>query len=642
MHQTRLRDSSPVSPWICLCALLNAAGWVLSALHALNQTGYLAVFALGLVAAWFWREELGFGSLCPFNFSRSRRRFRRFFPAAFLGLALLALLGGIIHAPNNYDALAYRMPRVLHWLAAERWHWLHTEFIRMNTRAPGYEWLAAPILLFTHSHRLVFLIGIGSLLLLPGLVFSVFTRLGVARRTSWHWMWLVPTGYSLVLQAGGLGNDILGGMYALAALDLSLRARASRKMRDVLLAGLAIGLMTGAKTSNLPLVLPCVLALWPCWRLLVRRPFATVAAGTAAALVSFLPIAALNYRQCGDWSGSKAEDLSYGNGDPKILLPGNLLILTVQNFAPPIFPLAARWNDYAPGLMPAAFRQAMRKNFEAGGANLSLPEMQNEEFSGLGLGLSLWVVISAVAGWNLRRRPTPQTPMAEATDSGLRWVRWSPYISAFAYFVKAAIGTAARIFTPYYALMMPLLLTGPQQAALCRKRWWRVAAGGVFGLAAVLVIATPSRPLFPAQTILRSLMKSQPANPLWPRAFTVYSVYALRADGLAPVREKLPATERAIGLVTFDELESTLWPPYGQRRFAHVVAGDTRDDLLRQGIEYVVVSGWVVDRPPALTIDLWLAKYGATLETTVPLRLRAGRDAMNWYIVRLHGREPKP
>ena len=177
MQPARWRETAPVTPWILLAALLNAAGWLLSALHALNPVGYAVVFGLALAAAWRWPDELGVTALRRISFRRWRRRCRRFFPVAFFVIAGLALLGGILHAPNNYDALAYRMPRVLHWLAAEQWHWINTDFVRLNTRAPGYEWLMAPIMLFLQSHRLVFLIGIISLLLLPGLVFSLFTRL---------------------------------------------------------------------------------------------------------------------------------------------------------------------------------------------------------------------------------------------------------------------------------------------------------------------------------------------------------------------------------------------------------------------------------------------------------------------------------
>ncbi len=538
-----------------------------------------------------------------------------------------------MHAPSNYDALAYRMPRILHWLAAEQWHWIHTDFQRLNPRAVGYEWVATPILLFTHSLRPVFLIGAVSFLLLPGLVFSLFTRLGVRPRVAWHWMWLAPTGYCFALQAGGIGNDIFGAVFALAAFDQALRARQSGKFRDVFLACLAAGLLTGAKASNIPLVLPCALALLPRWRLLLARPLASAATAAVALFISFLPTALLNVKHCGDWTGARAEHYDY-IGPPSITIPGNAIILTLQNFAPPVFPMANRWNAAAPGLMPAEFRRRMKQTFEPSGANLALSELQNEEFAGLGFGVSLLVVVSAVAGGWLGRRQSAD-PESSTKDRGLRWLRLAPWLSALGYCAKATIGTAARIFTPYYLLLLPALLTSRGQSSVCRSRWWRLCAVCVFGLAALLVIVTPSRPLWPAQTVLSALVKAHPENQMMRRALTVYAVYSIRADGLAPVRERLPATALTVGLVTFDDLETSLWPPYGKRRFVHVVRGDTREDLLRQGIEYVVLNGEWFPGHVGVTVEEWVRAFRGTIVATVPLRLRAGRETFSWHIVRL-------
>jgi hypothetical protein len=130
---------------------------------------------------------------------------------------LLVFIGGALYRPSNYDALTYRLPRVLHWLAQEQWHWIHTANYRMNDRSCGFEWLTAPVVLATGSDRALFLINFISFLLLPGLVFSVFTRLGVRRRVAWHWMWLLPTGYNFLLQAGSIGNDSFAAVDALAA-----------------------------------------------------------------------------------------------------------------------------------------------------------------------------------------------------------------------------------------------------------------------------------------------------------------------------------------------------------------------------------------------------------------------------------------
>lgn len=221
--------------WVWLCAYLNCAGWTLSALHHLNAGGYAVALALGTIALVVWRKQTAPQVTRKIHWQKYRRRFRRPFPLAFLVLTVMAFLGGVLYAPTNYDALAYRLPRVLHWLAADQWHWIHTIFPRLNQRCCGIEWVSAPVFALLGTDRPLFLINSISLMFLPGLVFSVFTRLGVRRLVAWHWMWLVPTGYCYLLQAGSIGNDLFGAIFILAALDFALRARSSGSARIFLL-----------------------------------------------------------------------------------------------------------------------------------------------------------------------------------------------------------------------------------------------------------------------------------------------------------------------------------------------------------------------------------------------------------------------
>src|SRR6202453_1432817 len=205
--------TNAVAIWIWLGVYLNCAGWFLSAIHQLNATGYAVALAIGVAGLWAWkiRDAKYPGSeaklFSPGTLYKWLRRFRKPFPLAFLVLSFMIFLGGAIYAPNNYDALAYRLPRVLHWLADDQWHWIHTIFPRVNNRACGMEWLSAPIMALSKSDRLLFLINLISFLFLPGLLFSLLTRLGVRRRVAWHWMWIFPTGYCFVLQAGSISNE---------------------------------------------------------------------------------------------------------------------------------------------------------------------------------------------------------------------------------------------------------------------------------------------------------------------------------------------------------------------------------------------------------------------------------------------------
>src|ERR1017187_3232519 len=315
--------SSVVVLWIWLCAYLNCAGWVLSACHALNRAGYAAVLVAGVGAWLVWSTKPATPVLPKFQWGKFRRRFRRIFPLAFLILAALAFLGGATHPANNYDALAYRTPRVLHWLAAGQWHWLRTDFQRVNTRTAGFEWLTAPLFLFAGTDRLDFLINSISFLLLPGRFFAVLTRLGVRPRAAWHWMWLFPAGYGYVLQAGSVANDMFGALMALTAFEFALRARREQSVSCLWISGLAVALTTAAKAFNILLLVPWAVAALPAFNILRRRPLASAAVVLFAAGASIIPTAALNVKNCGDWTGLKAEQPMIGGGGRSLRLLAN-------------------------------------------------------------------------------------------------------------------------------------------------------------------------------------------------------------------------------------------------------------------------------------------------------------------------------
>lgn len=182
--------------WILLSTLLVGGGWILSALHQLNRAGYVVVLSpLVLVTSLWWKKSR------PLSLENLRRwhckfltRFKRRAPQLFLLITALSFLSGCLYPALNCDANAYRLPRVMHWLWAGQWHWIHTFDSRMNIAACGMEWLSAPLILFSHTDRLLFLINWISYLMLPGLIFSVFTRLQVRPRVAWWWTWLLASG----------------------------------------------------------------------------------------------------------------------------------------------------------------------------------------------------------------------------------------------------------------------------------------------------------------------------------------------------------------------------------------------------------------------------------------------------------------
>jgi len=619
--------------WVWFCAYLNCAGWALSAIHELNARGYAIALLLWMVALFVWQQKTSAQILPHVRWQKFRRRFRRPFALAFLILAAMAFLGGVLYAPSNYDALAYRIPRVLHWLAAGHWHWIHTIFDRLNDRSCGIEWVSAPFVALLNTDRWLFLINLVSFLLLPGLVFSVFTRLGVRRRVAWHWMWLVPTGYSFVLQAGSIGNDLFGAPFALAALDFALRAKNSRSPRDFFASILAAAMMTSAKTSSLPLLLPWTVAILPSLGLMLRRPWQMAAVCVVAVFASALPTMVLNARFSGDWSGA-----GVGRGDAKnaflVRAVANAFLIPLENFVPPVFPLAAQWNRDVKELLPPGLGAQLAQTMEWPGSEFKLGQMQIEDDAGLGFGVCVLLLVSVAAASARQKNPSTAPPRADGAG-WQRAVRWASMISFLALMTQSSLTGIGRILTPYYALLLPVFLTRAGHERLVTRRWWRVTALAVFLMAAGLLVISPARPLFPMKIFLEKLQDAATRHPSLTRVETVYSVYRDRNDALALARAALPPDLKILGLIAYDRPETSLWRPFGSRRIEHVCPGDKPADLKRRGIEYVLVRTDSFESWFGCSPDDWVRRMDAQVVQKIPLQPLAANPATNWYLVKL-------
>jgi len=628
-----------VTPWIALCVLLNCAGWILSALHQLNRGGYAIVFLLTAIGV----ALFGKGRIASLLSSRRflgkyKRRFQRTFPLAFLILAGMAIAGGFLYSPTNYDALSYRIPRVLHWLAEGRWHWIHTDFSRLNTRAAGFEWLAAPVILFTGSDQFIFLINAVSFLFLPGLVFSVFTRLGVRPRVAWHWMWIVPAGYCFLLQAGSLANDMFCEIFALAAVDFALRARKSKDGDAALWwSVLAAALLTGGKASNIPLLLPWVIAVFPpALRGIKKRPLLALIIAIAAALSSFFPNAILNKKYCGDWTGTILEGAKF-KGKPFTCILGNSMLLPFSNLVPPVFPLAGFWNQHSDNLFSPALARRLHDCFEQGGAFFAAGEMEIEEDAGLGFGVTSLLLLSVISACVISSRRNAGSLPGNTSGQALDYLLLlSPCVSLLVFMSESGLSGGPRIITPYYALLMPLLLVQRSHARLVRSRGWKILAMlVVFILSGVLVIIQPARPLFPVNFLLSHIEKSKSGTPLIARARSVYSTYRDRANAFAPAVAVLPADANVLGLIAYDIPETSLWKPFGGRRIMHVTSSDTAGDIERRHIKYVLVSYDRVVEHFNQSFDQWLQSHRGVVLQKMSLNLKIKFGSTDWYLVEI-------
>jgi hypothetical protein len=695
--------------WIWVSAFASLAGWGLSAVGQLNRAGYAVAFAIFAIFIFVFRKGLGFEpgvkgarvsppaaqemrTGCqrfqrpsrhhPLRLGQPRsakllRRFRRPLPLGFAALAGLVFLGGAIYPPTHYNAMTYHIPRVLQWLAAGRWHWIHTAVTRMNYSGCDFEWLSAPLLLFTKSDRALFLLNFIPFLLLPGLVFSVFTRLGVRARAAWHWMWLFPTGYIFLLQAGSAGNDAFATVYALAAIDSGCRAWKSHRvgrvtpcapaaarglpalpdlpdsavngvtaLPDLFHSVLAVALLTGTKPTSLPLLLPWAILMVTsgAWRVAGKRNFLSLVTChlplvAMAAVISFLPIAVMNKINCGDWLGTSVESSQLEMHNPLTGIAGNIVQLGLHNFVPPLFPLAGWWNRQGVLMLPHSWTAAFQPGFCAAG------ELPDEDWAGIGFGLSALLAVSVVAAFwsragsplpsasNESRRARSDAPYLAGNKFRLL-VLVAPWIALLFFCAESAMNTPARLIAPYYPLLAPLLLAGAGQSQIVRRGWWRALAGGVVFLALVVLALSPDRPLWPARTVLSRLAARHPDSHLISRALNVYTVYANRSDPLADVRALLPPGVRTVGFIgTADDSDISLWRPFGSRRVEDFLLSDPPERFRREQVEYAVVGGLNL-QSHGVTLDDWLQKSGAELVASTNATEKVSEGPQEWFVVR--------
>jgi hypothetical protein len=649
--------------WILFCALCSLAGWGLSAIHQLNATGYLLTFLLAFGALLLWSKRTGRSLFSRPSFSRLRRRFGRPLPLAFLMLAALAFAGGALYAPNNWDALAYRVPRVLHWLAEGRWHWIHTTFQRVNMRGCGFEWVMAPILALTKTDRLLFLINFISFCFFPGVFFTSLRCLGVKARVAYCWMWILPSGYCFLLQAASLGNDFLPAFFALAAFAYGLRARQAARagratgapghgspLGSLWLSMLAIALSTGVKANHLPLGLLWMVVVAPCWRLPRTRPVVTLAVCVVSLAVSFFPTALLNQLYLGDWTGIRADGMGRAKEKrPVTRILANTGVVLLQNFAPPLAPFAASWNRHiAPRLasseMNQLFEQEMCRITDACPL-FRMQELPMEETAGLGLGVCALLLLSTVAAFGAKlpaREPTPpqRRPRlrrwVQSLTPAQRWI-FGAIAATIAAFLALSLPNSdeARLMSAYYPILVIPLLALPGQARIVRRRWWSMAALLVAVMAALPLALSPARPLIPVPALVKALRERGCSGPLLERTEKAYSVYSQRAVALAPVLVSVPRAETRIGFVSFNNPEASLWKPFGSRSILHVCPEDTAEQLRANKIRYLVVDESLFPDRSGTTFSEWSARIDAETVRTFSINLLAREDATVWHLVRL-------
>jgi hypothetical protein len=305
------------------------------------------------------------------------------------------------------------------------------------------------------------------------------------------------------------------------------------------------------------------------------------------------------------------------------------------------------WNQHiAARLGPEKLRKAFNENFLD--FVFTLEELQTDN-AGLGLGLGALLALSALAAIRLRRSVACEHGERVENNRFFHWPRFLlDRTCRMRVFVFAASGIAflfmmktsfvsciGRLLCPYYALLIVPLLLPVGQALVVRHRIWKLGVIVLAVLSAAPLLLRPERPLIPIHPILSALQTAGWHGPFMARAERVFSVYSRRGDAFAPALKELPSDTQVLGLVTYDDPESTLWKPFGVRQIIHVCAEDTAQDVRNRGIRYILVGKIRFQQNFTESFEAWLARMDAEVVKELPLALRAADGPTPWYIVRL-------
>ena len=257
--------------------------------------------------------------------------------------------------------------------------------------------------------------------------------------------------------------------------------------------------------------------------------------------------------------------------------------------------------------------------------------MQIEEVAGLGFGLTILLGLSlAAVASKWRRRAAPKPPPSNNRVFGLLCI--APWVSVLFVMTKLNLSGAARYLAPYYPLLIMGILVNANHAALVRTFWWRSWAFLSCGLAALLLIISPARPLWPAAYFLQHYASTFQSSTLGRRAMDVYAVQGGRSTAFAPVVAVLPSDAAVLGYRGDDYPETSLWKPFGSRRILHIQASDSAEQVRQRGMKYLLV---ITDSFHE-TWPQWVQRMDARELRTVELRLRGGHEPFVWHLVEIN------
>jgi len=625
--------------WLLWSAWCSLSGWSLSAVSQLSGWGHLALLPTLLAGIYFWLKATASARNDSSNFIKWRRRLHRPLPLIYLLIVGLSLLAALVNDnPWSFDAASYRLPRILCWGAAHHWYWIGTVDHRLDFSSAGFEWQMLPLIELTRSDRFIFLLNWLPFLLLPSLVFLAFRALGVNGRSARRWMWLLPSGYCFALQCSGLQNDGYAVNYLLAAIAFAAVSFHSRRTSGLWFALLAAALLTGAKVSNLPLLLPLGVLLLPVLARVKWFNWKIIFVLLLAAGSSFLPMAFLSWEHTGDWMGDPVDQWGNKTHGAAGAATANLILFAKDAVQPPYFPGSQRVNDLLAGFNHSAFVHRLgQAHLEFTGVRFG--EMAYEGPAGLGFGLAIYIAL-LFAGLFFVKISFP-TAAGESLPAAWRLVPWLAWLAFAVYLAKLGSDHSPRIAAAYYPLLLVALLRCPKVASLERRKFFGVLAGIAAVMVIPVIILTPTRPLFPAQTFARIT-----GSPALAKVAEQYHFWASLRDDLSPLRDQMPPDATRLGYAAgFHDTAYGLWKPFGSRVIVDLGLPLASGNLPPPDLQYAVVTERGIRERYQFDLKTWLDRTGGEIIFTYPRNVMLDAHSPpkyeSWYLVKLNPAQKK-
>ena len=618
--------------WILWAAWCQWCGWGLSCAYQLDGWGYLAALPILLGAGWWWLNATATAGISPrfSQLTKWRRRFARPLPLIYFSIAALSLAAALLHSPWGFDATTYRLPRVLDWWAAHQWYWIGTIDRRLDFSSTGFEWQMLPVIIFTHTDRLIFLLSWIPFLLMPGLVFFAFRIFGISPRSARRWMWLLPSGFCFALQCSGLQND--GYMVGYTLVFIAFTALAYRRRRAVFLwlALLAVALLTSAKLSNLPLLLPLGLLLLPALRAVAWCNWKTLIILVLAMGCSFAPMAYLCWLHTGIWTGDPTDQWNSHPRNTAGAFTANAIAMVTDAAQPPVFPIAKKLNALLEPLNQTSFMQWLRWA-EPNSDGIHFGDMAYEGGAGLGFGLCFYLLFLWLMSWFIK-------PVPRVATVNLPWAwrlaPWATWFSLGVILAELAFTHVTRYAASYYPLLLISILWLPRVAALERRKLAAVIAGLAMLAVVPVILLTPARPVIPVERLAQIFPR-----PALQTIAAKYHYWSVLRDDLAPLRNQLPTGVTRLGYAAgFRDTPYGLWQPLGSREVVELGLPLGTKARPPTDLEYAVVTANGLQSRYGMSLPDWLdftrAEIVFEMKRSVSLVASDSTASDSWYLVR--------